>query len=108
MNRHLRGVDMLSGMRSFLTFLALILLGLTVRSGEPARESATFADPKALADFENQVRPLLAARCVKCHGPQKQESNLRLDSRAAMMQGGDSGPAIVPGKAEASLLVKAI
>ena len=64
--------------------------------------------PMSAADFENRVRPLLAARCVKCHGPRKQESNLRLDSRAAMMQGGDSGPAIVPGKAEESLLVKAI
>ncbi len=72
------------------------------------RETPNSADPKALAEFENQVRPLLAARCVKCHGPGKQESNLRLDSRTAMMQGGDSGPAIVPGKAEASLIVKAI
>ena len=41
-------------------------------------------------------------------GPRKQESNLRLDSRAAMMQGGDSGPAIVPGRPGKSLLVKAI
>ena len=99
---------MLSGMRSFLTFLAVVLLGLTVRSGEPAREAATLSDSKSLADFENRVRPLLAARCVKCHGPQKQESNLRLDSRAAMIHGGDTGPAIVPGRPEASLFVKAI
>ncbi|MGP0062713.1 MAG: PSD1 and planctomycete cytochrome C domain-containing protein [Isosphaeraceae bacterium] len=99
---------MLGDMRSSMAFLALVLLGLSARSGEPAREAGTFADPRALAEFENRVRPLLAARCVKCHGPEKQESNLRLDSRAAMMQGGDSGPAIVPGKAEESLLVKAI
>ncbi len=92
---------MLRGMRLLLASLALVLLGLTAKSGEPARAAATIDDPKALADFENQVRPLLAARCVKCHGPRKQESNLRLDSRAAMMQGGDSGPAIVPGTARA-------
>ena len=62
----------------------------------------------AMAEFENRVRPVLADRCLKCHGPRKQESNLRLDSRAAMMQGGDSGPAIVPGRPGESLLVKAI
>jgi hypothetical protein len=99
---------MLIGRRSSLIALALILLGLTARSGEPARDNAIPSDPKVLADFENRVRPLLTERCIKCHGPRKQESNLRLDSRAAMMQGGDTGPAIVPGNAEQSLLVKAI
>ena len=95
---------MLGTPRSFLASLFLVILGLSARAGEPSLT----ADPAALADFENKVRPLLAARCVKCHGPRKQESNLRLDSRVAMMQGGDTGPAIVPGKADESLLVKAI
>ena len=99
---------MLVGMRSCLATLALILPGLIARAAETAGSADVLSDPKAVAEFENQVRPVLSTRCLKCHGPQKQESNLRLDSRAAMMQGGDSGPAVVPGKPEASLLVKAI
>ena len=90
------------------SLLAMAALAVTpARPDEPARP-ADPANPQAAAEFENRVRPLLVDRCVKCHGPGKQESNLRLDSRAAMMQGGDSGPAIVPGKPGESLLVKAI
>lgn len=60
------------------------------------------------ARFLNDVQPLLIARCVSCHGPEKQEGNLRLDSSAAAKAGGDRGPAIVPGDVDKSLLVKAI
>jgi hypothetical protein len=59
--------------------------------------------------FEEKIRPLLAANCFECHGPKKQESGLRLDSRPAVIEGGDSGEkAVVPGDPERSLLVKAI
>ena len=58
--------------------------------------------------FEQHVRPVLAQHCVTCHGEQKQESGLRLDSRAAMLKGGDSGPALVPLKPDESLIVEAI
>jgi hypothetical protein len=59
--------------------------------------SATAADPLADEFFERDVRPLLADRCLKCHGPQKQKGGLRLDSRASILQGGETGPAAVPG-----------
>ncbi|HZL88406.1 MAG TPA: PSD1 and planctomycete cytochrome C domain-containing protein [Pirellulaceae bacterium] len=59
--------------------------------------------------FETQVRPLLAAKCLECHGDKKQESGLRLDSRATVMLGGDSGsPAVIPGKPDESLLISAV
>ena len=58
--------------------------------------------------FETQVRPLLVAHCNKCHGPQKQRGSLRLDSRKAILEGGDSGAALVPGKPSASLLIDAV
>ena len=58
--------------------------------------------------FENQVRPLLLAKCVSCHGAEKHKGSLRLDSRAGWATGGDSGPAVVPGKPDASLLIKAV
>src|SRR4051812_42016757 len=58
--------------------------------------------------FESKVRPLLLAKCVGCHGPEKQRGKLRLDSRAGWQKGGESGPAVVPGKPDESLLVKAV
>lgn len=60
--------------------------------------------------FEKQVRPLLARRCYECHGGHGKElkGGLRLDSRAAILTGGDTGPALVPGDEKASLLVDAI
>ncbi|MGV3609030.1 MAG: PSD1 and planctomycete cytochrome C domain-containing protein [Planctomycetaceae bacterium] len=66
-----------------------------------------FSNPFLFADekqFEEQVRPLLIDHCLKCHGPEKQSGNLRLDTKAAILQGGDSGPALVPGKPSESLL----
>jgi hypothetical protein len=58
--------------------------------------------------FEQKVRPLLAEKCYTCHGDKKQKGGLRLDSLEAALKGGDSGPAIVPGKPEESLIVEAI
>jgi len=61
-----------------------------------------------VAFFEKQVRPILTERCHKCHGEQKAKGGLRLTGRDAVLQGGDTGPAAVPGNSGASLLVKAI
>ncbi len=58
--------------------------------------------------FEASIRPLLVERCEKCHGEKKQESGLRLDSKAGWSHGGDNGPAIVSGDAAKSLLMKMI
>ncbi|MCA9271353.1 MAG: DUF1553 domain-containing protein, partial [Planctomycetales bacterium] len=66
------------------------------------------ADAEHLKFFESKVRPLLASKCVQCHGADKQKGELRLDSLAGMLQGGESGAAIVPGKPEESLLIEAI
>jgi mono/diheme cytochrome c family protein len=74
----------------------------------PARALTLADDPEPKVDFATEVRPLLMTRCVSCHGPDKQEGGLRLDSADAARQGGDTGPAIVPGDLDASLLVKAI
>ncbi len=54
------------------------------------------------------MRPLLVGRCVDCHGQEKSKGGLRLDSRAAMVKGADSGPVVVPGKPESSRLIAAI
>lgn len=63
---------------------------------------------EAVEFFESHVRPVLAEHCFKCHGADKQQAGLRLDAREFALQGGENGPAIQPGQAEASLLLTAI
>jgi mono/diheme cytochrome c family protein len=58
------------------------------------------------AEFERDVRPILAKHCFSCHGPDKQRGGLRLDRRSDALKGGDGGPVIVPGKAAGSPLVR--
>jgi hypothetical protein len=65
-------------------------------------------NPEELAFFETAVRPVLVEQCGRCHGATKQWAGLRLDSREAFLKGGDTGPAIVPGKPEESLLIQAV
>jgi mono/diheme cytochrome c family protein len=55
---------------------------------------------------QHDVLPILLRHCTVCHGRHRQEGGLDVRTRAALLRGGKSGPAIVPGKAEASLLVK--
>ena len=57
--------------------------------------------------FETRVRPVLAESCMDCHG-RLRRGNLRLNSREAMMRGGDSGPAIIPGDPSGSLLIQTV
>jgi mono/diheme cytochrome c family protein len=58
--------------------------------------------------FERDIRPLLIQNCQKCHSDKKQQGGLRLDSRQALLKGGDTGPAIVPGNPNDSLLIQAV
>lgn len=58
--------------------------------------------------FETKIRPLLAAKCYKCHGPKKQSGGLRLDSQSTILKGGESGPALVKGNVGESILIEAI
>ncbi|MBV8550568.1 MAG: DUF1553 domain-containing protein [Acidobacteriaceae bacterium] len=56
--------------------------------------------------FATGVRPILAARCYGCHGPEVQQNGLRLDSLPAVLKGNDSGGVIVPGHSDQSRLVR--
>lgn len=58
--------------------------------------------------FEESVRPILAERCYSCHSDGRQRGDLRVDSMEALLAGGESGPALVPGHADQSLLIEAI
>ena len=71
---------------------------------------ATAASTEGEAFFREKVRPILAEQCFKCHSHEtnKMKGGLVLDSREAVLAGGDTGPAVVPGDTEKSLLIKAI
>ncbi|WP_406698326.1 PSD1 and planctomycete cytochrome C domain-containing protein [Singulisphaera sp. Ch08] len=86
--------------------LSLLLAMVLAAGGTTARAGTTDAASESF--FELKVRPVLAGTCVKCHGAKKASGGLRLDSREAMLAGGDSGPALVPGDAEGSLLIQAV
>jgi cytochrome c553 len=83
-----------------------ILLCLAFAADEPVQ----VANPtvEQLRFFETNVRPVLVEHCQKCHGDKKQWGGLRLDSREALMRGGDSGATIVPRKPNESLLIRAV
>jgi hypothetical protein len=90
----------------------LLMCSLAVCWTQPAPQTQPSAagsfSPQQLEFFETKIRPVLADNCFKCHGPEKQKASLRLDSRAAMLKGNESGPAIVPGHPEKSLLLEVL
>ena len=66
------------------------------------------AKREAMAFFEKDVRPILSNRCYECHGTKKKKGSLRMDNIGYMKTGGDSGPALVPGDPDKSLIIEAI
>src|SRR4051812_24032371 len=78
-----------------------------------ARAAENEPTPKQVDFFEKKIRPLLTDHCYKCHSEEaakvnKLKGGLQLDSKAGLLAGGDSGAAIVPGKAKESLLLKTL
>src|SRR5258707_11879522 len=74
-----------------------------------AKEEATLS-PEEQEFFEKQVRPLLVKHCYQCHSSEAKilKGGLHLDSRGGWMKGGESGPVIVPGAPDKSVLIEAI
>jgi hypothetical protein len=66
------------------------------------------ASPEALRFFETKVRPLLADSCYSCHGADKDKGGLRLNHIDAIRKGGETGPALVIGKPDESLMIQAV
>ena len=93
-------------MASVRSILALFLLGSFAGSQE--QQTGTIFSREGLEFFERKIRPILADRCYRCHSGDKVKAELYLDSRDGMLKGGESGPAVVPGEPEKSLLIHAI
>ena len=84
--------------RSGLILAASVCLSVTANSQETPVSSA----------FADSVAPLLQKHCIACHGPDMQEGGLRLDTLAGLTKGGKSGPLLLPGKPDQSLLITAV
>ncbi len=98
---------------TFRWLVSLLALLVSLSSARAQGEGATpeqHATPEQIEFFERRIRPLLAAHCYECHSHKadKVKGELHLDTRAGVRQGGESGPAIVPGKPDESLLIKAV
>ncbi|PQO37968.1 PSD1 and planctomycete cytochrome C domain-containing protein [Blastopirellula marina] len=97
-------------------YLALTLIACLfgmrpdVSQAETNSEDAAEFDPTQLEFFEKHVRPILVQRCYECHGPEAEApgGGLYLTSRSAILEGGDSGASVVPGKSDESPLIEAI
>jgi hypothetical protein len=84
--------------RTLPTLAALLLLaGPACAQGNPGHDF-----------FETKIRPVLAEHCFSCHGPKRQQAGLRLDSRAALLKGGEDGPVVRLEQPEQSALLKAL
>jgi hypothetical protein len=95
-------------MRRILSILtASSLAALAVSSTTPAAAAAAARGGDAVF-FESRIRPLLVEHCYECHSGERTKGGLALDTKRGWEMGGDSGPAIIPGKPEESLLIKAI
>ena len=98
--------------RHLLAFLVATVVCLTspLLLRGVGEETSTSFSTEDLAFFEKKIRPLLVERCHECHSKTAEtiEAGLRLDSRQAMLAGGDTGPVIVPGNPEQSLLIESI
>ncbi len=86
------------------------LIGLlcTLAAMAGVTSTARGEDPSTVEFFEKEIRPVLVERCQGCHGGAKVKGGLKLTDRASVLKGGDSGPAAVPGDAEASAIVQVI
>jgi mono/diheme cytochrome c family protein len=89
-------------MQRIRAFLELAFAGCAL-----AVSAAELPPPAARpVDFAKDIQPIFANNCLSCHGPKRQEAAFRLDSKDIALQGGDLGPAIIPGNSAESLLVQ--
>ena len=90
----------------------LPLLFLLLLATHPARGDGQIGDatPEGIEFFEKRVRPVLVGHCYPCHSTEgkKARGGLLLDSREAILKGGDSGPALVAGDPDKSLFIRAV
>jgi len=110
MNVHKTGTRIMRSKLFRPAVWALTVLSGAIAHAAPAAPSTEKVDPAAVELFEKKVRPVFAQQCYKCHSntADKLKAGLFMDSREGLLKGGTTGPAIVPGHPEKSLLIEAI
>ncbi len=93
---------------SVLTCVCGLIVSLPPAVAADLPPPSPAASAEGVEFFEKHVRPVFAEHCYSCHGPKKQNAGLRLDTTAGIRAGSDAGPIVVPGKPDASLLVRAV
>src|SRR5438046_3064113 len=88
-------------------FVAPVLVVMACLACGSAQAQAPSENAAGAVFFEKRIRPIFAANCYQCHGSEKKRAGLVLDSLPAILRGGDRGPAVVPGKPDESLLIRA-
>ena len=86
--------------------LVVVFAGLRVLAAEPDPVAGLPPPAPGPVDFAHDIQPLLAASCLRCHGPERAKGGLRLDSRERALAGGDRGVALVPGDSAHSPLIR--
>ena len=92
--------------RCVASSLVIWTCAVGLQAAEPEPQFST----EQIEFFETRIRPLLAGKCYSCHSgkAKKIQAGLRLDSRVHLLQGGESGAAVVPGQPDKSLLIQAV
>ena len=87
--------------------LLLLLTGIATLSAQSSGQKAPPKKPKPEAvNYYRDIQPILNANCLSCHQAAMAAGGRRVDAPENVLQGGASGPAVIPGKAQSSLLYK--
>ncbi|PWU20366.1 MAG: hypothetical protein C5B50_04040 [Verrucomicrobia bacterium] len=93
---------------SVLAFVFLAL-GFSTRAALTPEQIKSLPPPAAeKVVFARDIKPIFESSCIKCHARGRSKGGLQLDTRATLLHGGDSGPAVVPGKSQQSLLIELV
>src|SRR3989442_958063 len=97
-------------MKFHASILACLLLGGSCALARITQEQAKTLPPAAAhpISFSKEIKPIIEASCIKCHGRGRDKGGFQMDTRETFMKGGDSGPAVVIGKSAESHLIELV
>jgi mono/diheme cytochrome c family protein len=94
---------------AFLVLLAAVLVAPALFARLTSQQLAALPPPaQRPVSFKEDVKPVLEARCIKCHARGRSKGGFHLDNRELLLKGGDSGAAILPGKSQESYLIELV
>src|SRR5438874_4057900 len=97
-------------MNRYLPVLALLCLGCGLALAKITPEQAKTLPPpvQRKVDFAKEIKPIFESSCIKCHGRGRTKGDLSIESRETLLKGGETGPAIIPGKSGESRLIELV